>query len=117
MFTKPRMTSTTLTSNARARSPTMIVFGSATTVPVSATATGAAGSGGVGGACGPCGRRPLGRGPRCGRMRLGLALGIGSPFLRGGSQLPAQLRGRPFDYRHLKASPERVLGQDELHAP
>src|SRR5438128_138898 len=39
MFTKPRMTSTTLTSNARARSPTMIVFGRATTVPVSATAT------------------------------------------------------------------------------
>src|SRR2546425_552685 len=112
-----RIASTTLTANARARSPTMIVFGSATTVPVSATATGAAGSGGVGGACGRCGRRPLGRGPRCGGMRLGLALGIGSPFLRGGSQLRAELRGRPFVYRYLKRSRERALGQAALEAP
>jgi len=45
MFTSPRITSTTLTSSARARSPTMIVFGRVTTVEVSATATGATGSG------------------------------------------------------------------------
>src|SRR2546428_1265343 len=117
MFTRPRMTSTTLTSNARARSPTMIVFGSVTTVPVSATATGAAGSGGGDGACGRCGRRPLGRGPRCGGIRLGLALGTGSPFFRGRDQLPAELRGRRFVYRYLKRSRERALGQAALEAP
>src|SRR5256885_5533485 len=117
MFTSPRMTSTTLTSSARARSPTTIVFGSVTTVPVSATATGAVGSGGGGGACGRCGRRPLGRGPRCGGIRLGLALGTSSPFFRGGGELRAELCCRNFVYRYFKRSCERALGQAALKAP
>src|SRR5438552_1853052 len=72
MFTSPRITSTTLASSARARSPTWIVLGSVTTEVVgSATATAGAASG-IG--CGArCGRRPLGRGPRCGRLRPALA--------------------------------------------
>src|SRR3989442_11767819 len=111
MFTRPRITSTTLTSSARARSPTTIVLGSVTTVPVSAMATGAAGSGGGGGACGRCGRRPLGRGPRCGGIRLGLALGTSSPFLRGHGQLFSEFGGRGFVYRYFERSRECALGQ------
>src|SRR2546425_2152617 len=116
MFTRPRITSTTLTSSARARSPTTIVLGSVTTVPVSATATGAAGSGGGGGACGRCGRRPLGRGPRCGGIRLGLALGTSSPFLRGHGQLFSEFGGRGFVYRYFERSRECALGQAALEA-
>src|SRR3989442_9220720 len=116
MFTRPRITSTTLTSSARARSPTTIVLGSVTTVPVSATATGAAGSGGGGGACGRCGRRPLGRGPRCGGIRLGLALGTSSPFLRGHGQLFSELGGRGFVYRYFERSRECTLSKATLEA-
>ena len=90
MFTRPRITSTTLTSSARARSPTTMVFGSVTTVDTSATATGAAGSGIGWGIGARWGRRPRGRGPRCGGIRLGLALGTRSPFLGRRRELDSQ---------------------------
>ena len=106
MFTRPRITSTTLTSSARASSPTAMVLGSVTTDAAgSATATaGGAWTGiGCGCGCGRCGRRPpLGRGPRCGGIRRGLALGIPPPLLRGRGELRSQRLRRGLVYRYFK---------------
>src|SRR5712691_8472457 len=116
MFTSPRITSTTLTSSARARSPTTIVFGRLTTVEVSATATGATGSGTGWGMGARCGRRPLGRGPRCGGIRLGLALGTRSPFFRRRRELASQPVGRHSVDINFERSGQYALREPALEA-
>ncbi len=110
------MTSTTLTSSARARSPTTIVFGRVTTVEVSATATGATGSGMGWGIGARWGRRPRGRGPRCGGIRLGLALGTRSPFFRRRRELASQPVGRHSVDINFKRSGQHALRQSALEA-